>query len=212
MSRQPDYDRAATAACRVLLRLKVDSLPVRPLEILRRCRDTYLCTFDQAASVLNLDEGDLDRLCGDADAFTVQAERGGRQSYVVCYRTGGNPARLNFTLAHELGHIVLRHRETGPAAEAEADCFASHLLCPEVVLQAAACRNAEVLAQLCYISRTAAELAATRTKGHVDDGIQRQVTNQLMPSVLEEVKRLPLHTNKCRKTVHINHNNENNDA
>ena len=70
MSRQPDYDRAATAACRVLLRLRVDSLPVRPLEMLRRCRDTYLCTFDQAADVLNLDDDELDRLSGGADAFT----------------------------------------------------------------------------------------------------------------------------------------------
>ena len=196
MSRQPDYDRAATAACRVLVRLQVDSLPVRPLEMLRRCRDTFLCTFDQAADTLGLTGDELDRLSGGADACTFREMHGGRERYVVCYRAGGNPARLNFTLAHELGHIVLRHRDTGPAAEAEADCFASHLLCPEVVLQAAACRSAEVLAQLCYISRTAAEMAMTRTKGRVEEPILRKVTEQLLPAALAEMKRLSALTNK----------------
>ncbi len=196
MSRQPDYDRAATAACRVLVRLRVDSLPVRPLEMLRRCRDTFLCTFDQAADALGLTADELDRMSGGADACTFREMHGGRERYVVCYRAGGNPARLNFTLAHELGHIVLRHRDTGPAAEAEADCFASHLLCPEAVLRAVACRSAEVLAQLCYISRTAAEMAMTRTKGRVDETIMRQVTEQLLPAVLAEMKRLSLLTNE----------------
>ncbi|MDY4138380.1 MAG: ImmA/IrrE family metallo-endopeptidase [Eubacteriales bacterium] len=204
MSHQPDYDRAATAACRVLLRLQVDSLPVRPLEMLRRCRDTYLCTFDQAADVLNLDDDELDRLSGGADAFTFREMHGGRERYVVCYRTGGNPARLNFTLAHELGHIVLRHQDTGPAAEAEADCFASHLLCPEAVIRAAACRSAEVLAQLCYISRPAAEKAMARTKGRVEEAILQQVRELLMPSAMAEAQRLATLANNN----HVQHTNE----
>ena len=79
MSRQPDYDRAATAACRVLVRLQVDSLPVRPLEMLRRCRDTFLCTFDQAADTLGLTGDELDRLSGGADGFTQREMHGGRE-------------------------------------------------------------------------------------------------------------------------------------
>ncbi|MGN0747514.1 MAG: ImmA/IrrE family metallo-endopeptidase [Aristaeellaceae bacterium] len=201
MIRRPDYDRAATAACRVLVRLQVNTLPVRPMEILRRCRDTYLCTFDQAAEVMNLPEDALDRLCAGADAFTVRAEEGGRQGYVVCYRAGGNPARLNFTLAHELGHIVLHHQETGPAEEAEADCFASHLLCPEVVVQCAACRSAEMLAHLCYISRPAAERAMARAQCHVEEELRRQVTELLLPAVLADTGRMSRMANEkqCRQ-------------
>ena len=196
MSCQPDYDRAATAACRVLLRLKVDSLPVRPLEMLRRCQDTYLCTFDQAADVMDLTNEELERLAAGADACTFRETAGGRERYVVCYRTGGNPARLNFTLAHELGHIVLRHREEDPAAEAEADCFASHLLCPEVVVKLAACRSAELLAQLCYVSRPAAERAMARTKGHADEVMLQQVEELLMPAAVADVRRLSMVTNE----------------
>ena len=171
------------------------------MEILRRCRDTYLCTFDQAEDVLELPAEALDRLCAGADAFTVRAEEDGRQGYVVCYRAGGNPARLNFTLAHELGHIVLHHKETGPAEEAEADCFASHLLCPEAVVQCAACRSAELLARLCYISRTAAERAMGRSPCHVEEALCRQVTELLLPAVLADTKRISCMTNKkqCRQ-------------
>ncbi|MGN0778879.1 MAG: ImmA/IrrE family metallo-endopeptidase [Aristaeellaceae bacterium] len=175
MSRQPDYNRAATAACRVLVHLQVDSLPVRPLAILRRCRNTCLYTFEQAGDMLDMTVDDVARLCGDADACTFRSEEEGQMRYVVCYRTGGNPARLNFTLAHELGHIVLRHRASGAAEEAEADCFASHLLCPDAVLRSAAERGAQWLAHQCYISRTAAEMAMKRTVRDVDAAIQHQI-------------------------------------
>ncbi|MGN1020558.1 MAG: ImmA/IrrE family metallo-endopeptidase [Aristaeellaceae bacterium] len=196
MSRQPDYDRAATAACRVLLRLRVERLPVRPLEMLRRCRDTYLCTFGQAAELLSLTGEELERLAAGAEAYTFRERQEGRERYVVCYRTGGNPARLNFTLAHELGHIVLRHEDAGSAAEAEADCFASHLLCPEGVARLEACRSAELLAQLCYISRPAAEMALARRKGHAEETLLRQVAEQLMPAALADLRRLTEATNK----------------
>ena len=196
MSRQPDYDRAATAACRVLLRLKVDRLPVRPLEMLRRCRDTYLCTFDQAADVMAMPGEELERLAAGADACTFRQMQDGRERYAVCYRTGGNPARLNFTLAHELGHIVLRHQDAGPAAEAEADCFASHLLCPEAVAHLSACRSADMLARLCYISRPAAEMALGRRRGHVEEAILRQVAEMLTPAALADVRRLSAAANK----------------
>lgn len=149
MMRQPDYDRAATLAYRCLVKLNVTQLPVRPLAILRKCRNTVVYTYQQAAEFLHIDEAEFERKYGDADAFTI---RGGEQ-YVVCYREGGNPARLNFTLAHELGHILLHHQEDATADEAEANCFAGHLLCPEPVV---AGKTPEEIATTCYVSRAAA--------------------------------------------------------
>lgn len=41
-----------------------------------------------------------------------------------------NMERLNFTLAHEVGHIYLDHSEDGDNEEIEANCFAAQLLMP----------------------------------------------------------------------------------
>lgn len=168
MIRQPDYDRAATMACRCLLKLNVTTLPVRPLEILRRCHNTAVYTYQQAAEHLHIEEAEFDRRYGEADAFTLRQG----QHYVVCYREGGNPARLNFTLAHELGHILLRHTEDAAADEAEANCFAGHLLCPAPVL---AGHTAETLATACYVSRAAAQAALSQRPGTPENATRKKV-------------------------------------
>ena len=158
MMRQPDYDRAANLAYRCLMKLNIHQLPVRPLEILRKCRNTVVYTYQQAAEYLHIEETEFERKYGDADAFTI---RGG-DKYVVCYREGGNPARLNFTLAHELGHILLHHQDDTVVDEAEATCFAGHLLCPEPLTQG---MSAEQVATSCYVSRAAAVKALESRMG-----------------------------------------------
>lgn len=171
MSRCADLRRAAAMAYRVLAAQKVDTLPVDPLALLRACRDTCVYTLQEAADALGVSETALDQLLAASEAETWVRESTGQ--YVVCYRPGGNPARLRFTLAHELGHRVLGHTGREYPAEREADCFASHLLCPEPVLQRLRERvgdlRAERLAVACYVSTSCAKLALQRTSGPADD-------------------------------------------
>ena len=155
-----DHKRAAEAAHRVLTKLGVSRLPVRPMEILRRCRHTRIMTFREAAEMTEISEETLLRMCADADAMTLRSMEGEQCRYLVCFREGGNPARLNFTLAHELGHIILRHRDNSPDEEAEADLFAECLLCPDPAVEMT--KDPEVLARLCYVSRCTAEIARRR--------------------------------------------------
>lgn len=177
MIRQPDYDRAATQACRCLLRLQVNTLPVRPLEILRKCSNTAVYTYDEAAEYMDMPLDDFERRCGEADAFTIRMG----EKYIVCYRSGGNPARLNFTLAHELGHIVLHHAEDNAAEEAEANCFARHLLCPEPAVKG---KSAEEISRACFVSRAAAQMALKSKNGRVPmqmmDSLTRLMTNGMV--------------------------------
>lgn len=52
-------------------------------------------------------------------------------NYLILYREGGNARRLTFTLAHELGHVLLGHMgEESEIEEREANAFAASLLCP----------------------------------------------------------------------------------
>lgn len=84
-----------------------------------------------------------------------------------------NAQRKRFTIAHELGHILLGHvgvyglvnREpscTDSPIEKEANVFASRLLAPACVIWGCKVRDAETLARLCDISPQAAEYRMER--------------------------------------------------
>lgn len=84
--------------------------------------------------------------------------------------------RVRFTIAHELGHILLNHEleegfghyrkisEGKPAIETQADEFATRLLAPACVLKELEIYTAEEIANVCNISRKAAEYRAERMK------------------------------------------------
>lgn len=166
MSRFADLPRAADMAARVLLRLRPASLPVDPLPILQACRNTRVYSLTAAADALSLPIAQLEACLGDAEAVTLRSSLGDSLHYIVVYRRDGHPARLRFTLAHELGHRLLGHAGDAPADEQEADCFASCLLCPDPVLRALAgeggAKAAERIATACYISYTCARVALNR--------------------------------------------------
>lgn len=156
---QTDLNRAACMAARCLLRLNSGELPVRPLEILRRCANVRAVDLANAEDRIGVPAEELERAFAGVDALTYRlAAQDGTIRYVVCYRSDGNRARLNFTLAHELGHIVLRHQSSEPWEEREADAFASHLLCPDAVWRRLPRPlYAEPLAKLFYVSVAAAQ-------------------------------------------------------
>ncbi len=83
------------------------------------------------------------------------------------------PERRRFTVAHEIGHIILGHvgkfelvnREPSPTdnpIEQAANVFASRLLAPACVLWGCNVQTANQIQELCKISRTAAEYRAER--------------------------------------------------
>lgn len=83
--------------------------------------------------------------------------------------------RQRFTVAHEIGHILLGHvgeyslinREPSPndnPIEQEANIFASRLLAPACVLWVLDIHSADEIAELCKISKTAATFRAERMR------------------------------------------------
>lgn len=184
MTRYPDWAKAETAAYELLLAHGStvpggQPLPIRPLPLIREV--ARVLSYEDAAELLRLTPTDFDRLSSRADAFTV---RDGPQA-LVCCRMDGNPARLNFTLAHELGHILLSH--TGdPSDELEADHFASCLLIPEPVRRRLTSRpdlTAEDAATLCYVSVAAVQSAMRRRPTAADEALLAQVDALLGPQV-----------------------------
>lgn len=101
------------------------------------------------------------------------------------------PQRRRFTIAHELGHILLGHvgehelinREPSPSdnpIEQEANVFASRLLSPACVLWGCNVQSSEEIGRLCDISPTAAKYRFDRYQ----DLLKR---NRFLSSPLERI-------------------------
>ena len=173
-----DLHHAALQAAGILLSRRPPALPVDPLAILRDCADTCVYTREAALEALDLPAADL--LC-DEEAVTLRVQLAGKYHYIVIYRVDGNPARMRFTLAHELGHRVLGHTGSTLAEERAADCFASHLLCPEPLMDhfrrslADDPAAADRIAVACYVSRSCARLALRRPRADLPEDISKDL-------------------------------------
>lgn len=79
--------------------------------------------------------------------------------HIVAYNDQMQTRRIRFSLAHELGHIVLQHTKPTQAAEKEANFFASNLLAPRMAIHYAGCKNESDVAKVFEISHEAARYA-----------------------------------------------------
>lgn len=81
------------------------------------------------------------------------------QKYIIIfYKQKNAVTRQRFTIAHEMGHIVLQHLTNLSTRdyEQEANMFAIRILSPMCVLKECACSSAKEVASLCNISPAAA--------------------------------------------------------
>lgn len=147
------YRKSRDLAWRVLLQEGVTELPVKITAVCRQMgiRVTYYDPVD-----------------GNDGYSTILF---GRPR--ICVSRKCSPERQRFTIAHELGHILLGHvgeyqlvnREPGSGdnpIEHEANVFASRLLAPACVLWALEADTPEKIAKLCSISYQAAAFRAER--------------------------------------------------
>lgn len=148
-----DYQNARNAAWRLLIDANVRELPVK---ISPLCRQLGI-----PVRLFRSEDGN------DGKCFLLDS----RPVILVSDRVP--PERQRFTVAHELGHILLGHvgkyrlvnREPDPKdnpIERAANVFASRLLAPACVLWGCGARTPEEIARLCGISLQAARFRAER--------------------------------------------------
>ena len=106
----------------------------------------------------------------DVDGFCY---KGGGDSYIIFYDDTRTPkARINFTIAHELGHIALGHlknagirprymtnRKNDPQ-EKDADVFAGELIRPPIPFVLTGCTRADDIQPVCNITYEAATVCS----------------------------------------------------
>lgn len=174
------YQYSRDATWKILLDCCVTELPVRALEI---CKALDI-------SVRRLPS--IDGLEGRSLSLADQP--------VILLTEEASPERRRFTLAHELGHILLGHigrlgvlnREPSAAddpIEQAANVFASRLLAPACVLWGCRVQSAAEIAELCNISQAAAGFRWERLKILYQRGkfltspLERQVYVQFQPYI-----------------------------
>lgn len=143
------YQKSRNMSWEILLKENVRELPVNIVEL---CRKLGIAVkyYDK------LEQGN------DGKCTVINNQP------IILVRPDCNRQRKRFTVAHELGHILLGHvgkyelinREISPTdnpIEQEANVFASRLLAPACVLWGLKVKSADEIAQICDISPTAAE-------------------------------------------------------
>lgn len=157
-----NYKDSRDAAWKMLLKSKVSRLPV---DVKKICRSEgiRLVPYSKGAKVIHK-LGLESNMVGN-DAFSV--------GKVIFYDDKTSIGRQRFSIAHELGHIVLHscgaitvyNREPSPnddPIEAEANVFSSRLLAPLCVLHYLNVKSAGEISELCDISAAAAKIRFER--------------------------------------------------
>lgn len=170
----PDYPRYAYArqrAYRLLCELEIDRLPVDPWEVAAALPNVHICKWTS-----------LRDNCGDNDPLFINKEGAdaktqhlrGQADYLVVYDDRiNNYQRIRWTIAHEIGHIVLGHLTSFNATalcrgslteaeykvlEREADTFAVNLLSPMTIInRLPTIQTQDDFMELCDLSREASD-------------------------------------------------------
>lgn len=163
-----DYRVARDAAWQALIRFKASKMPVRISDGIKQM-GVILAPYSKSEAFLT--RLGLAALLWETDGLSVR-EQG---KYYIFYREDMTLARVRFTVAHELGHIVLGHLECqthttrnrepqkdDAPIEQMANVFASRLLAPACVLHALNASTPKQISELCEISLTAARFRAER--------------------------------------------------
>ena len=136
----PDYNRAAAAALQTLLKYNVTSAPIMPLPLFKQIPNVLVLSFAEISDAYNIDRKHLVNIISEEnqDAITMVHSDVNKLRYIVTYNQRLPFYMLQRGLARELGHIVLGHDGSRPTdvRNAEAQCFAYHLICPRPLIRA----------------------------------------------------------------------------
>lgn len=172
---KPRYSYVTRRAYKLLAELEIGSFPVDPFQIIRNFNNWRLLGWKE-----------LRDNCGDPDPMYLHRDRKdaetsiirGDNRYMIVYdETIDYLPRIRFTLAHEIGHIVLGHfiefegtrmdvdlltKAEHKVLETEADAFAAELLAPKTIIRRYPNIRFEQddIARICFLSDKAAAIRA----------------------------------------------------
>lgn len=125
-----DYERIKSAVADLYRRYSVATIPVDVFSLARKM-GIAIRTYSSYPDLFRL------ALRGGApeDGFKANILDGTRSTTVIFYNDTMSRQRIRFTILHEIGHIVLGHKQSSELAEAEANFFAKYAIAPPVLVR-----------------------------------------------------------------------------
>lgn len=141
-----DYEKIKLATLDVYKKCGIKSFPVDCIETLH-FYGMKIETYSEQKPIKH-----KKCLTYSGDAFSLKKK--------IYYNDSKSTGRIRFSLAHEIGHIALKHKTPGSdEQEDEADCFASYFLAPRMAIHYAKCKNQNDVAKIFNLSQEASQYA-----------------------------------------------------
>ena len=183
--RFPNYKKATEMAYLLFLNTSISLIP----DVMTIARHPKVRKIKPYSYLLDRYGDDGQDLIDSSDyGFTIIQKRTGR--YVVFYNEKNPYEVIRFTLAHELGHIILGHNgDNTSCEEKEANCFARNFLCPLPVADFFKLRGVEDYARFFRVSRTMASI--TLSQRHCDrELIRKDLYDKIKQMTYEQAQRI----------------------
>lgn len=193
------YQNMRDATWKILLDCGIVRLPV---DIDAVCERLGVCALSYDAGAEIIECAHLYRAVRDTNGLTFYLG----ETPVILFNERNNVNQIMFTIAHELGHIILKHVKPGnmtPAhqgvewscsrEELAANQFAARLLAPACVLWGMGLHTTEEIMKQCQITRPAAECRARRMAAlyernkFLTSPLERRLYHQFSPCIHQEV-------------------------
>lgn len=195
-SEKPDFDKCEKYATRLLNQQNIKSLKIDVMTL----KYDKTIIFDTMQNYERLSNQPIPIKYRDGvlqDGCTIKVKN---NLFLILYNERvTNPLRLNWTLAHEVGHIYLGHDVNDSIHEVEAHCFAAQLLMPEIVIRelAAECPDISAL-DIYFLFNVSTDAAQKRIETlhkkqyYFCDYENRQLLNKCLPLIKEYLNKRAL--------------------
>lgn len=132
---KPNYNLATTTAYQTLIYNNIP-LPINPYKIKLQNIKIKILSMQDFSRRFNVSLEELTQNGSFNEGYNIVLIKNGIKKVTILYNEDIlSSERKRFTIAHELGHIVLGHNEHSEKNEKEADTFASQLLLPHCILE-----------------------------------------------------------------------------
>lgn len=188
------YTKVRDASWQLILDYNITSLPVDVVELASKLDIKLIKNSTLSTSKL--------------EPYQYAISLLSNNNWYIIYNDNMPACNTRFTLAHEIGHIILGHKliqdryarttfnSSRPIEEKEADMFAIRLLAPACVLWGLNIKSADEVARICNISYTSATYRYTRLielkdrNKFLTSPLERQVYNQFKDYILLNKKKI----------------------